>query len=390
MFCIKEGAFCLLFQSITNRGGVHYSSAMDHLDALTTLNVLDLLEEEAEQEERPPRTRIVPVHRDFLELSDAAFLRHFRFTKAGFESLLGLIGAQLEHKDGRGGALSPAVQLQTALNHMAGAMFQRSTGLCFDGSQSAARICLIKVCDALLSLKGQWIYMPSVAEQARTAQYCLDKFGLPGISMAVDGVHCYFADTPRGVPAHINELKVFWGRKARYSINCQVIGNEQRICDIDVQWPGSTHDARIWKLSHAKQIIEEQIEYKIAADSGYPISQVLVKPYSAAEVNENPRRRTFNRKLSGLRTVMTEDIFGRWKKRFPILRNLRCHLELSQKIIVTTAILENIAHAWNVDQPDDDLPNLPHEGPVIIYDDSVEVTRIRGQVERDILFGRMK
>ena len=389
MFCIKEGAFCLLFQSITNRGGVHYSSAMDHLDALTTLNVLDLLEEEAEREERPPRTRIVPVHRDFLELSDAAFLRHFRFTKAGFESLLGLIGAQLEHKDGRGGALSPAVQLQTALNHMAGAMFQRSTGLCFDGSQSAARICLIKVCDALLSLKGQWIYMPSVAEQARTAQYCLDKFGLPGISMAVDGVHCYFADTPRGVPAHINELKVFWGRKARYSINCQVIGNEQRICDIDVQWPGSTHDARIWKLSHAKQIIEEQIEYKIAADSGYPISQVLVKPYSAPEVNENPRR-TFNRKLSGLRTVMTEDIFGRWKKRFPILRNLRCHLELSQKIIVTTAILENIAHAWNVDQPDDDLPNLPHEGPVIIYDDSVEVTRIRGQVERDILFGRMK
>ena len=389
MFCIKEGAFCLLFQSITNRGGVHYSSAMDHLDALTTLNVLDLLEEEAEREERPPRTRIVPVHRDFLELSDAAFLRHFRFTKAGFESLLGLIGAQLEHKDGRGGALSPAVQLQTALNHMAGAIFQRSTGLCFDGSQSAARICLIKVCDALLSLKGQWIYMPSDAEQARTAQYCLDKFGLPGISMAVDGVHCYFADTPRGVPAHINELKVFWGRKARYSINCQVIGNEQRICDIDVQWPGSTHDARIWKLSHAKQIIEEQIEYKIAADSGYPISQVLVKPYSAPEVNENPRR-TFNRKLSGLRTVMTEDIFGHWKKRFPILRNLRCHLELSQKIIVTTAILENIAHAWNVDQPDDDLPNLPHEGPVIIYDDSVEVTRIRGQVERDILFGRMK
>ena len=363
---------------------------MDHLDVLTAMDVLDLLEEEEEREERPPRMRVVPVHRDFLALSNAAFLRHFRFTKAGFETLLGLIGAQLEHKDGRGGALSPAVQLQTALNHMAGAMFQRSTGLCFDGSQSAARECLIKVCNALLSLKGQWIYMPSVAEQARTAEYGLARFGLPGISMAVDGVHCYFTDTPRGVPAQIDELKVFWGRKARYSINCQVVGNEHRICDIDVQWPGSTHDARIWKLSHAKHIIEEQIEYKIAGDSGYPISQVLVKPYSAAEVNGNPRRRTFNRKLSGLRTVMTEDIFGRWKKRFPILRNLRCHLELSQKIIVTTAILENIAHAWNVDQPDEDLPDPPHEGHVIIFDDSREATRTRGQVERDILLGRMR
>ena len=79
MFCIKEGAFCLLFQSITNRGGVHYSSAMDHLDALTTLNVLDLLEEEVEREDHPPRMRIVPVHRDFLALSEAAFLRHFQF-----------------------------------------------------------------------------------------------------------------------------------------------------------------------------------------------------------------------------------------------------------------------------------------------------------------------
>ena len=87
---------------------------------------------------------------------------------------------------------------------------------------------------------------------------------------------------------------------------------------------------------------------------------------------------------------MTEDIFGCWKKRFPILCNLRCHLELSQKIIVTTAILENIAHAWNVDQPDEDLPNLPHEGHVIILDDSREATRTHGQVERDILFGRIR
>ena len=128
---MKDHFLCLL-QSITNSGGVHYLSTMDHLDALTTLDILDLLEEEAEHEDRPPRTRIVPLHRDFLALSEAAFLSHFRFTKAGFESLLGLIGAQLELKDGRGETLSSAVQLKTALNHMAGAMFQWSTGLCID------------------------------------------------------------------------------------------------------------------------------------------------------------------------------------------------------------------------------------------------------------------
>ena len=57
---------------------------------------------------------------------------------------------------------------------------------------------------------------------------------------------------------------------------------------------------------------------------------------------------------------------------------------------MTTAIFENIAHAWNVDWPDEDLLNLPHEGHVIIFDDSRKATCTHGQVERDILFGRMK
>ena len=102
-----------------------------------------------------------------------------------------------------------------------------------------------------------------------------------------------------------------------------------------------------------KQYIEEQREFLVAADSGYPISEVVVKPYSTADAAQDPRRRKFNSNLSGLRTVMSENLYGIWKKRFPILKSFRTNLELSQKIIVATAVLFNIGQMLNDEPPDD-------------------------------------
>ena len=98
--------------------------------------------------------------------------------------------------------------------------------------------------------------------------------------------------------------------------------------------------------------MESQVAYKYAGDSGYAISQIMVKPYKTADAFHDPRRACFNSELSAIRTVMTENIFGRWKQRFPILRNLSTHLVISQKIILATAILHNIATLWNEEIPD--------------------------------------
>ena len=89
---------------------------------------------------------------------------------------------------------------------------------------------------------------------------------------------------------------------------------------------------------------------------------------------------------------MTENIFGRWKKRFPIITNLRTHMELSQKIIIATAILHNIATLWNEQLPEgeegpvqDNRDNAEEEDQdveinyALIY---VQIRRI-GQAERD-------
>ena len=111
----------------------------------------------------------------------------------------------------------------------------------------------------------------------------------------------------------------------------QVVGNENRICDVDCRWPGSNQYSTIFHYSEVRQHMESQVAYKCAGYSGYAISQIMVKQYETADTMNDPRKASFNRKLSAIRTIMTENIFGRWKKRFPILTNLRTHLELSQK-----------------------------------------------------------
>ena len=127
--------------------------------------------------------------------------------------------------------------------------------------------------------------------------------------------YCFFAGKPRGIPANIHP-KRYWSRKQRYSLNVQVVGNDSRICDVDCSWPGSSADSTIFHYSEVRQHIESQVALKCAGDSRHAISQIMVKPYETADAFHDPRKARFNSKLSAIRTVMTENIFGRWKKGF--------------------------------------------------------------------------
>ena len=148
----------------------------------------------------------------------------------------------------------------------------------------------------------------------------------------------------------------------------------------------------IYHYSAVKQYIESQLTYKCARDSGYSISQVMVKPYDTVAAFNDRRKRKFNQSLSAIRSIMTENIFGRWKKRFPIITNLRTHMELSQKIIIATAILHNIATLWNEQLPEGEEDPVQDTGDNAEEEDQdveinyalsdVQIRRI-GQAERD-------
>ena len=179
------------------------------------------------------------------------------------------------------------------------------------------------------------------------------------------------------------------------------MANQKYILDIDCKWPGSTHDSRVWRLSDVKEYIERQRRFYIAGDSAYPISEVLMKPFSIPEAANCPRKRLYNGRLSGLRTVMSENIYGTWKRRFPILKAMRTDLVLSQKIIVATGILFNISRMWKDEGPEDDSDSeddsedeesgnrLSSQASVTVEEGDPGSVRIRGQVERERLKDNM-
>jgi hypothetical protein len=191
---------------------------------------------------------------------------------------------------------------------------------------------------------------------------CLEaQFHLPRFAFGIDGVVMKFDGAPRELPEGTVQQD-FWHRKMLYAINVQVVGNDWHLIHgINVDWQGSTNDARVWKNLPVKRVIEGQRRFLLAGDSGSPISENLITLYRNAEALRNPRRRKFNQRLSGLRTVCTENIFGIMKQRFPELTKLWCSHSRARKIIVAIAILYNIAILWNDDEPVGGIP--PEEDP---------------------------
>lgn len=93
---------------------------------------------------------------------------------------------------------------------------------------------------------------------------------------------------------------------------------------------------------------------------------------------------------------MTENVFGIWVRRFPCLKNMRCHYENAKEIIDASAILHNYAILWGDEWPENDLEenhqnDRPNEEQYVVlaeHDDAVNLRR-GGQERRDQLLREM-
>ena len=224
-----------------------------------------------------------------------------------------------------------------------------------------------------------------------TADHFEQKYGLPNFALGVDGTHVRLGLRPaqKDLPPGIHPQD-FWSRKQFFSINCQIVGNEKKlITNLVARWAGSTHDSRIWNNSNVKNWIEQQNDFMIVGDSAYPISKTLMKPYLRPT---DVKKIVFNKKVSAIRTIMTENLIGLWKRRFPALSlGIRTKLSTACDIIVATAVLHNLTILWDEpevpegdnedeeEEDDGDGAGLPAQGL------RQQAIRLAGQEHRDWL-----
>ena len=147
----------------------------------------------------------------------------------------------------------------------------------------------------------------------------LTKWGVPQCVGAIDGCH---------IPTAMNRTD-YYNRKGWYSIILQgVVDHSYRFIDINVGWPGSVHDARVFAHSALYEKITEKdllpqkpmlingvnVPLYLIGDSAYPLQTWLMKPFAHGS-SLTSEQKTYNYRICRARIVV-ENAYGGLKTRW--------------------------------------------------------------------------
>ncbi|XP_052258075.1 putative nuclease HARBI1 [Dreissena polymorpha] len=249
------------------------------------------------------RTNPLEIYRD-VEL-----YKRFRFTRDTLQFICEIC-FDVERHTNRSLPIPVALSVCTYLRYVASGDLQLtvadSTGL------SQATVC--RVCaqvSAILAAKvSDFVKFPTGIDAARVKQGLGAIAGFPNALGCIDCTHI-------NIKKPNENVEDFIGRKGIPTINVQAICDaDYKITSFTANWPGRTHDARIWRNCELRNQFENgQHAGLLIGDSGYGCSRYLLTPY-LRPVNQSEDR--FNRSLCRTR-VMIEQTFGMLKNRFGIL-----------------------------------------------------------------------
>lgn len=287
------------------------------------------------------------------------------------------------------------VQFCSALNFYGSGSYQRRIGA--DGfamvSQSVVSRCVRSISTIIATkMMDDYIRFPQTLEEVEALHDMLQNHTeFPGAIAIVDGSQI-------ALSALLSAIEfAFVNRKGFHSLNTQfVVDVRLRILNVNARYPGSTHDALVWRSSLANSCLKRMADqagrnwkYYLIGDHGYPLQPWLLKPYDSprtwAEV-------VFNIKLRKLRSLV-ERVIGLLKARFRCLlneRKLRYSPLMSGYIIYSCSVLHNflIDNNYPVDniEPifDEDVENY-NVDLEIHYNELERGRRIRNRIAQNFI-----
>lgn len=229
--------------------------------------------------------------------------------------------------------------------------------------------CITEVSDAIVNhLSAQWIKFPTNnAEKLQIKQNFMEACEFPGIIGIIDCTHV-------ALIAPAIEEHNYINRKSFHSKNVQLICMlNLEITNCNARFPGSTHDAFIWRDSAVKEVMQNNYARGerntwLIGDSGYPIEPWLMTPIQGAQPN-TPQER-YNRAFTKARNCI-EMCNGVLKNRFRCLmgeRKLRYNPEKVGTIVNACCVLHNICIKGNVElflNHDEEMVNVPTRHTII-------------------------
>ena len=233
----------------------------------------------------------------------------------------------------------------------------RMTANTFGVSISSLSVSVRSVCRAINKKLGpQFICFPQTKKEIQDVTTRFEtKFGFPQVIGCIDGTH-----VPIKQP--VENPGDYFCYKMKYSLNAQAICDEKGyFLDVEIKWPGSVHDARVYANSHVSKKFVSGVfptAYQelipghcpvppvLIGDPAYPLLPNVMKEYSSCLQSKQVH---FNNRLRSVRNQI-ECAFGRLKARWRILnRSVDLDLRLTIEMIYTCFVLHNFCELNNVE-----------------------------------------
>ena len=234
-----------------------------------------------------------------------------------------------------------------------------------------------RVSEALARRKNEFIVFPRGAD----VQHAMEAFkAIADIPRAVGAIDCTHVKIAN--PGGDHAVRCI-NRNGYFSLNCQFTCTADLIfTSIVAHWPGSTHDARMFRECGLNRQFEQgELQGMLLGDAGYPCLPYLLTPIN------NPRRNAeqhYNYAQSKTRTVI-ERAFGVMKRRFACLHDgLRLFIRTDFAVITAVAILHNTAMRRGEPPPMNDGPPQGDQGNADnnVPNQPVQVDQAAGRLAR--------
>jgi hypothetical protein len=234
---------------------------------------------------------------DIVAWSAIEFRRHFRVLPSVFDHLLHALAPALAHNAtglGRHG-LRVETQLLIALHRISRHESVADIADRFGIAPSTVDTSSLRVYQHLVNaFLPTTVVFPTHREQLDIAAelHALSDCTFPLCVGLIDCTHCTLGQ-------HIPRDADYIDRHGERSLVLQcVVDHRMRIVDADLRWPGSVHDARVFRNSTLGVHIDELLApgAYLLADSGYALSARMITPFLQVPPPTDVQRR-FNRKV---------------------------------------------------------------------------------------------
>jgi hypothetical protein len=281
--------------------------------ALGLLDMGLILEENGEDEMPRQNLRIFRDRENPLEnMSDECFQYRYRITKEVARDLCALLGDDLNRTTRRSHSLPTSLQVLIGIRYFATGTFQQGNADIHGVHRTTVCKVIHQVTEAICGKVHLFIKFPrEVGETQRIKEQFYTMSNFPNIVGAVDGTLIPIMSPSVDEP-------VFVCRKGYHAINVQAICQANlEFINVVAKFPGSTHDAYIWRGCEVCHIFETgQIQDGwLLGDSGYQLQPWMLTPLA------NPHGRgeeRYNRRHKQARSAI-ERAFGLLKVRFRCL-----------------------------------------------------------------------